>query len=223
VRKSCRRALQSLPARRIASPANRLDDPAEKTPAGFAAEPRKACPIDHHRPGQVEFQELQRGLGQASVVASPPPTRPIGRRRWAYSRFAQARPLEAAVDVRRVVDPRYGPRLEGRGQASPRDREQRPQQAGLPLFDQRRHTGKAVWSAQPGGAHRYRLGLIVGMMSEQQMQDAMPSAGLEHQPVARLAGGFLEAARGLGPQPAQHLGGDAMAGKEIACARRFAR
>ena len=44
-----------------------------------------------------------------------------------------------------------------------------------------------------GGAHRHRLGLVVGMMRHQQMKDTARPTGLEQQAIACRARGLLKA------------------------------
>ena len=98
----------------------------------------------------------------------------------------------------------------------------RPQQAGLALLDQGGHAGEPIGPARPRGAHGHGLGLVVGVMGDQQMQDAVTPASLEQQAIARLARGFLQPACRLGAAPAQDLCGDAVASEQIARPRRLA-
>ena len=99
--------------------------------------------------------------------------------------------------------PRDPARQERRRQARPRHREQRAQEADLRPFDQRRHAGQPVRPAGTGSAHRDGLDLVIGVVRDQEMENAALPARLSHQPVACVARRLLQAGLRLGAGPAQ--------------------
>ena len=162
--------------------------------------PRRANPARSMAatPVLVELQHVHSGLGQFAVADRPfGAAAPHARRRRAAIR-PQPRPFEARIDVRGIVEPRHAAREERGGEPGPRYREQRPQQAHVGLLDQGRHAGQTVGTALAGSPHRHGLGLIIGVMGEQQVQDAAPAAFVAQQPVARRPRRLLQASPRLG-------------------------
>ncbi len=195
------RPLQALPARRMVPPAHGLDQAAEQPRLQIATQACKSSPVDGRHALLVELQHVHSGLGQCAVAdRSFGAATPHARRRRAAIR-PQPRPFEARVDVRGIVEPRHAAREERGGELGPRYREQRPQQAHVGLLDQGRHAGQTVGTALAGSPHGHGLGLIIGVMGEQQVQDAAPAAFVAQQPVARRPRRLLQASPRLGCPP----------------------
>jgi hypothetical protein len=129
-------------------------------------------------------------------------------------RKAQASPLEARIDVGRIVDPGDTARHERRRQARPRHGEQRAQEADLGPLDEGRHAGQPVRTADARRTHRNRLGLVVGMMGHEKMEKAALPAGVAQQPVSGGTRRFLEAGLRLGAFPAPDEAFDATASQQ---------
>src|SRR5262245_24223834 len=94
--------------------ANSLDGPAEEPHAKFAAKGREPGSVDVHGPGQTEFQKTERG-GRYPPIESRsgfPPPGDLGR--GGLSCLPEARALEAAVEIRGIVDPGNTARLDSR-------------------------------------------------------------------------------------------------------------
>ena len=77
-----------------------------------------------------------------------------------------------------------------------------------------------LWRASP---HRHGLGLIIGVMGEQQMQDAAPAAFVAQQPVAGRPRRLLQASPRLGARPGEDRAVDAVTRQQVGRRRRLAR
>ena len=119
---------------------------------------------------------------------------------------AKSRALEARIGVGRIVDPRHATSDQRRREPRPENPKQRPQEPHFRQLERSRHAGKTIRTALPGGAHGDRFGLVVGMVGDQQMENAASATGFAQQPIARHARGFLQAGARLGFGPAQDLG-----------------
>ncbi len=168
--KTADRPLEALPARRMVSPADRLDGPAEQ-PAftSMLSRPKDArsrassssiSRTSTAAPCQPPLARCPQ-FAAASVVrldlrhpAAPGRARSADRR-WT-GRRSSAIPSASSVAVNRA-----------RGTAS-NGRSRR----ACALLDEGRHAGKPIGAAAARGAHGHRLGLVVGMVRHQQMQDA---------------------------------------------------
>lgn len=179
-------------------PTRRLDDPAQQPSTDILSKPLEGRAIEGDGPIRLNVQNLDGGLGQVVFAL-----RPVGGpgRRGRPRGHPQARPLEARVTVGRIVDPGHAARHQGCREACTGHREQRPQETNLRLLHQGGHAGKAVRAALPRRAHRYGFRLIVGVVAQQQMQDATPATFLAQQPVARRPGSLLQAAARLRAGP----------------------
>ena len=203
LRKPCRRPLQPLPPRRIGPAAHRLDDPAQQPAGNFLAQ------IRHDKLIQGDF--LRRNLevrsaawatsrsraARPSVGSSVVPpscrTRTRSKRRSSFEGSSiQPIPLASRVAVSRA----RGAASSGR---SRRRRGARPRPPCPPAHPARSRARRAWPASRPGHWRGVRSAVQV----------AVPAAGLEQQPVARLARGLLDAGRGLGARPRQRLGFDA--------------
>ena len=76
-----------------------------------------------------------------------------------------------------------------------------------------RHAGQACRAAPARGAQGYRLGLIAGMMGQQQVEDTGFAARIFEERVAGFARRGLDPGHGLGPGPGQKAGRDGMLSK----------
>ena len=198
----------------MVSAPDRLDDAADQTPLqierdlheGLAFKGNSLVP----RLILVEFQQRDTGLGYLPLLARTLAlgNRPVRRRQ---ARGPKPRPLEPRIHIGGIVDPDNAKRRQGRRKSDARHAEQRPQDSELRPFEQRRHAGEPIGSTATRGAHHYRLGLVVCLMRDQQMQNAALVAGLAQQAVARLARGLLHAGRRLGSCPMQYVALDALA------------
>lgn len=93
----------------------------------------------------------------------------------------------------------------------------------MAVFDQSRHAGQAIGTAAADGAHRHRFGLIVGVMSHEEMKEPALPARLEQQAIPRSACSFLKAAHRLGTGPAKNVGRDVVTDQKIARSRGLGR
>ena len=76
----------------------------------------------------------------------------------------------------------------------------------------RRQAGRPAIALLP---HQHGLGLVRGVVAEQQMQDAVPRAGSAEGRVARSAGAFGQRRAGAEVSQAQHRGRDAACGEAL--------
>jgi len=95
-------------------------------------------------------------------------------------------------------------------------------------MDDRRHRGQSVDAASAPQAQQQRLGLVVPVMSDEEMQDAAASAPRAHQPVsrrarARLKVGASDAAVTLVPSPRQPRVGNSARAEPSADGARLRR
>jgi hypothetical protein len=118
---------------------------------------------------------------------------------------AQARARKARVAVGRILEPIDPARAAQRQQIGMRKAQQRAQDSHAAIGDDRRHAGKPDRSRFAGSAHRHRLALVVGMVGEQQMDRAQPSARRNKQIAPRPASGLRHAERRLGAAPFQRF------------------
>lgn len=165
--------------------------------------------IEGDRPGGIDIDDIEGGIGQ-------PPFSPLANRstfRFCWGKLAtapQARPLEAQIRIRRIVDPIDFSGAQGRGQSGPPDGQQRPQQAAMPVLDLRRHPGQAVGTAPSRRPHGDRFGLVISVVSNKEMEDSVSSASLKQELVAGGSCSLLKACHWLGAAPGEYVGCDAM-------------
>ena len=153
-----------------------------------------------HLPARNPGYPQRRGRGPARA---PTARRRRPAARGSFSCRARPRRSKRGSTYEGIVEPLHAACEERGGEARPRDGEQGSQQPHLRLLDQGRHAGEAVGAAPAGRAHGHGLGLIVGVVRQQQMQDAPAPAFPAQQPIARRAGRLLKAGAGLGAGPAR--------------------
>ena len=189
----------------MVQPADGLNDPAQQAVGGVRSQTKEAVPIERSR---TVFIEFQRGHGRLGHTGLSPRTLHAICKSISQDESAtlpNAYPLESGVPVGRILDPGQTARLEEGSEACPPHAEQRPQQSAVAPFYHCRHAGESVGSAPVGGTHGDGLGLVVGVMGDQQMKDAEPTAGREQQPVASGSGSRLQPMRRLRTTPVQDL------------------
>lgn len=198
-----------------------LDDAADQPALQIDRDLLETSPVNGDGPIALELEQRHAGLGDLRLLTGALALghRAVGRRN---ARSPQTRPLEPGVEVRGVVDPDNASRPQGRRKPGPRHAEQRSQQTDVGPFEQCRHAGKPIGAAAARGAHGHRLGLIVGLMRDQQVQDAVLAAGIAQQTIARLPGGLLDASRRLRSRPLQHVACDALVSQLLAGRLSFA-
>ena len=190
-------------------------------PAPSAAE---AGPIDGERRLPVELQRSDRRLRPGALAAARPPLSSAGIDGASGSRPRRRARSKREVDVRGSSIHGTPRAIERRGQPRPRHREQRPQQPHVRPFDQRRHAGKAIEAAAARRAHGHGLGLVVGVMGKQQMQDAAaPAFAATTADSARSARPACRPLRGLASGPAQDVRLDAEPRQQVARVGGFLR
>ena len=200
--------------------------------AASAARLRAAAPISTAKPSgrstACSARPARRSAG--------PARRAVGRRRAAAAtRAAVAGPSPSrsrrsrrrrgrsavAIGVRRVLDPCHAGGDQRRAQPRRRHRQQRAQHTQPRRLHQRRHAGQTGRAAAAERADQQRLGLIAGVVPEQQVQDARLGAGsLQRREPCRRAPAPQAPDRGQA-RDRQHLRRDAARAKPRRRCRRL--
>src|SRR5688500_11511241 len=102
--------------------------------------------------------------------------RGVARFGFSVDRCAQANPLESRVAVAGIGDPRLVARLKQSGELGLGDAEQRAQQPHAVERPDRAHAGETDGSAAMAGAQAMGLALVIAMMRDAEMQDAVVAA-----------------------------------------------
>lgn len=113
--------------------------------------------------------------------------------------LAQTDALVAAVGVAGVGDRWLSTGADGRRQLVSRHVEERAQQPRPGRLALPCHAGQPAVAAARGQPQGHRLGLVVAMMSQQQVEDAFGAAGGDEQFVADVPRRLLDAGGGPGP------------------------
>lgn len=206
-------------------PTQRLDQPANQTLLHTEGEAPESSAIKGHGTVPSEVQQRHGGVGDLPLLSGPLAANGplLLKRSHRLSRGPQTGPLEARVSVGRVVNPGNAFRLQDRCQPLPRHRQQRPQQADVSAFDQGRHAGEPVRPTLPRRPHGHGLGLVVSVVSHQEVEDTSAAAGVPQQPISRLASGQLQAGCGLRPRPGENTALDLQSIQQISRCRGFGR
>src|SRR4029077_11569581 len=93
---------------------HRLDAPAEPAHGELAAKAGEDCTVDGNGSWQIEFHETHCRRCQAPLARRTRLVPPSERRRDRRAGLPETRALEAAVEVRWIVDPCHGTRFESR-------------------------------------------------------------------------------------------------------------
>ncbi|OFX01088.1 MAG: hypothetical protein A3D94_03020 [Alphaproteobacteria bacterium RIFCSPHIGHO2_12_FULL_66_14] len=192
----------------MVAPANRQDNPAEQAGLKVGSQPAEPGAVDGGNTSLIEIERLHRRFGQATLPCRADAA--FDHRSRNRRRRAQARPLEARIDVGRIVDPFDAAHQKRRSQARPRHREQWAEQPHVRPFDHRGHAGKTIGATAARGAHRHGFSLVIGMMRQKEMQDATTAAFIAQQTVALGPCGCLKTTLRLFSNPAKHRSLDAM-------------
>lgn len=188
-------------------PAQSLDQPTDQTSLHTEGEAPESSAIKGHGVVPAEVQQRHGGFGDLPLLSGPLASKgPLMLRRGHHRRPSgpQTGALEAQVGVGGVVDPGNAFRLQGGRQALSGHRQQGPQQAGIGAFDQGRHAREPIRPALPRCPHGHGLGLVVGVVGHQKVEDAPATTGILQQPIACFASGLLQAGCGLRPRPGEN-------------------
>ena len=209
------------PPRRIARPADRGGDPPEEPLGGLGRGQRDDTRVERAKAGGVQRHRAGEEPIESALALDPPPAAgaqlgnnclPHGATGSLVSE-AQAGPLKGRVPIARIAEEGLALLREEREEARPRHRQERPDQPAPRQFAHRRHSRQPVDSAAGAAANEVGLDLILAMVRGEQVQAAMRAAPLCHQPVARIAGGFLNTARRLVAGPHQDFVRDGAGGE----------
>ena len=196
-----------------------LNETAQEPVGRAATKSQEPLAIQRSSPFLVEFQGLHRRVGDVALATGTLRALCKSCFRNECATCPQPRPFESGIGIGRIVDPGETPRLEERREMFPPDPEQRPQEPGIAMLDDRRHAGQTVGPAIARGPHRYGLGLIVGVMGDKKVQDAAVPAGVEQKPITRRAGCGLKTTHRLRPVPVQNLTRNAPPVQKSLCRR----
>jgi hypothetical protein len=190
-------ALEAFPPRRMIASRDAPDHPAQQAPPHTARQPPEAKGVQ--RDFTIQLQDVERRGRQLPLLAG---SRTVRANRGDPA-SAQPCPLEAQIDIRRIVDPGDAMLDQRRGEALASHGQQRSQQTEIGRFDKGSHAREAVRSAAARRPHGNRLGLVIGMVPDKKMKNAALPACLGQQPVTRRASRFLKATGTPGAAPVQ--------------------
>ncbi len=207
--------------RRVVTATYGQDDPAEQAVPQVSTQPAECTPVEHHLPRQVELQRFHCGPGQAPLMGGTivvlASRSDVGDRRAS----TQARAFEAKIDIRRILDPSHAACLKRCRQTRARHREKRAQHSYFRALDEGGHAGKAIGSALARRPHRHGFRLVVGMMGNEQMQDAAPMALTAQQLISGGTRRRLKTTLWLWPAPTKHDRLDPKPTQQVARQRCF--
>lgn len=219
--KPAQRPVEPIPPGRMIGPTQGLHEATHQPSLKIGGQAFQGSPVECDTSVRPMFEERDTSLGGPGLLIGAH-TVCIRLASLNSTRQPQSRPLETGVGIGGVVDPGDVSRLERGRQTHPPHGQERPQETNLRPFDERRHAREPVRAAGPGGAHRNRLGLVVGVMSHQEMKDAALPAGFPQQTIAGVARRLLKTSLRLRTGPVQHDAFDALPFQHARRRPRFA-